>query len=123
VSRHRCNDARKISSLSIAANVALALALVAGVPAPALAIDCSTWSSAQGDDRDQAYEAAVDELLGSPRADQWTTLNKPLIKDCLLASRGRIQAEFDGLCAKGLQTAMQALDNKLYDYALGCVRA
>jgi hypothetical protein len=41
----------------------------------------------------------------------------------LLAIRGRIQAEFDGLCAKGMQTGMDALDNKLYDYALGCVRA
>jgi hypothetical protein len=101
----------------------LALVLIAGYPAPALAITCSTWVSAQGDDRNRAFDDAVNELLDSPKAAQWTTLNKPLIKDCLLASRGRIQAEFDGLCAKGMQTALDALDIKLYDYARGCVRA
>jgi hypothetical protein len=109
--------------LSFAANFALALALVAGMMSPALAIDCSSWGSLQGQDRDQALEGAIDELLGSPKADQWTTLNKPLIKDCLLATRGRIQAEFDGLCAKGMQTSLEALDAKLLEYARGCVRA
>jgi len=93
------------------------------MPNLALAIDCSTWSSAQGEGRDQAFEVAIDELVDSPKADQWTTLNKPVIKECLRASRRRIQAEFDGLCAKGMQTGMQALDAKLYDYALGCVGA
>ncbi|MEW6681426.1 MAG: hypothetical protein AB1451_00675 [Nitrospirota bacterium] len=122
MSKTRSIYLRNVRRVSVAANVTLALALVAGMPTPALAIDCSAWSSVQGEDRDRAYEAAIDELLGSPKADRWTTLNKPRVKDCLLASRGRIQAEFDGLCAKGLQTAMGALDAKLYDYALGCVR-
>jgi hypothetical protein len=114
---------RHLTRVSFAANLAAALVLLVGTPNLALAIDCSTWSSAQGDGRDLAFEGAIDELLDSPKADQWTTLNKPIIKECLLASGRRIQAEFDGLCAKGMQTGMDALDNKLYDYALGCVRA
>jgi hypothetical protein len=113
----------RVTRVSFAANLAAALFVLVGTPNLALAIDCSTWTAAQGDGRDQAFEAAIDELLDSPKADQWTTLNKPVIKHCLLAIRGRIQAEFDGLCAKGMQTGMDALDNKLYDYALGCVRA
>jgi hypothetical protein len=112
-----------LSRVSLAANLTAALFLLVGTPSMALAIDCSSWSSAQGEGRDVAFEAAIDELLDSAKADQWTTLNKPVIKHCLLAIRGRIQAEFDGLCAKGMQTGMDALDNKLYDYALGCVRA
>lgn len=108
---------------NVAGVLALAMVLILGAPISAFAIDCSTWTSAQGDERDAAFEAAVDELLGSDRAQQWTTLNIGLIKDCLLANRGRIQAEFDGLCAQGLQTPMDALDRKLYDYAVGCVRA
>jgi hypothetical protein len=119
----RSIDERKLPWFSFAANIVLALALVAGMPTTAMAIDCSTWSSAQGEDRDRAFEGAVDELLSSPRAEQWTTLNIPLIKDCLLASRGRIQVEWDGLCAKGMETSMEALDTKLYEYARGCVRA
>ena len=106
-----------------AAHLGAALLVLIGLPASALAITCSTWTPAQGEQRDPAFEAAVDELLNSPKADQWTTLNKPVIKECLMANRRRIQAEFDGLCAKGMQTGMQDLDNKLYDYALGCVRA
>jgi hypothetical protein len=94
-----------------------------GMPVSALAVDCSTWTSAQGEHRDPAFEAAIDELLDGPKADQWTTLNKPVVKHCLLAMRGRVQAEFDGLCAKGMQTPIDALDIRLYDYALGCVRA
>jgi hypothetical protein len=109
-----------------AASVAFAIVLILGTPIAALAalaIDCSSWTSAQGDERDRSFEAAVDELLADPKADQWTTLNKPLVKECLLASGRRIQAEFDGLCAKGMQTPLDALDRKLYDYALGCVGA
>ena len=112
-----------VPCFSVAANLALAMILVAGTPIAAMAIECSTWSPAQGEQRDQAFAAAVDELLSSERAQQWTTLNIPLIKDCLLANRGRIQIEWDGLCAKGMQTSMEALDTKLYDYARGCVRA
>ncbi len=109
--------------MRFAAHIAAAFFLIGGIPSSALAIECSTWTSAQGDGRDAAFEAAVDDLLGSERAQQWTTLNIGLMKDCLRANRGRIQAEFDGLCAQGLQTPMDALDNRLYDYAIGCVRA
>lgn len=107
----------------VAASIAMALLLIAGTPIAALAIDCSAWSSVQGEERDRALEGAIDELLNSPRAAQWTTLNMPLIKACLLANRGRIQAGFDGLCAKGMQTSLEALDAKLLEYARGCVRA
>jgi hypothetical protein len=109
--------------LSVAGVLALATFLILGTPIAAMAIDCSIWTPAQGEQRDQAFSAAVDELLSSQRAQQWTTLNTALIKDCLLAFRGRIQIEWDGLCAKGMQTSMEALDNKLYEYARGCVRA
>jgi hypothetical protein len=119
----RSIDGRQLPCFSVAAHLALAMALVAGMPSAVLAIDCSTWTSVQGEDRDLAFQAAVDELLGSSEANQWTTLNKALIKDCLLTNRGRIQAEFDGLCEKGMQTRIQALDLKLREYARGCVRA
>ncbi|MFZ5876649.1 MAG: hypothetical protein ACOYXU_09585 [Nitrospirota bacterium] len=119
----RSIDPRHLTAVGFAVNLAAALVLLVGTPTLALAIDCSTWSVAQAEGRDQAFEAAIDELLNSPKADQWTTLNKPVIKECLLASGRRIQAEFDGLCAKGMQTGMDALDIKLYNYALGCVRA
>jgi len=119
--RHLIN--LSLPCFSVAAHLALAMVLIAATPIAAMAIDCSTWSPAQGEQRDQAFAAAVDELLSSERAQQWTTLNTALIKDCLLASRGRIQIEWDGLCAKGMQTPMEALDTKLYDYARGCVRA
>lgn len=108
---------------SVTANVALAMVLIAATPMAALAIDCSTWGSVQGEERDRALEEAIDELLGSPKADQWTTINKPRIKDCVIANRGRIQADFDGLCAGGMQTSLEALDDKLYEYAIGCTRA
>jgi len=122
------NDARwphprHLRRIGFAANIAAALFLIGGMPSSALAIECSAWTSAQGDQRDAEFEAAVDDLLGSERAQQWTTLNMGLIKNCILAYRGRIQAEFDGLCAQGMQTPMDALDDKLYDYAMGCVRA
>ena len=119
----RSNNQRHASRVRITANLVAALVMLVGVSTPALAITCSTWTPAQGEERDPAFEAAVDELLNSPKAAQWTTLNKPIVKECLMASRRRIQAEFDGLCAKGMQAGMQDLDNKLYDYALGCVRA
>ncbi len=104
-------------------SASLAVAMFAGMMSPALAIDCSTWEALQGQDRDKALEGAIAELLNSPKADQWTTINKPRITECVLANRGRIQADFDGLCAKGMQTSLEALDDTLYEYAIGCVRA
>jgi hypothetical protein len=123
MNKHGSVYSRHVKRVGVVVNLTAAIFLLVGMPNLALAIDCSTWSSAQGEGRDLAFEAAIDELLDSSKADQWTTLNKPVIKHCLLAIRGRIQAEFDGLCAKGMQTSIDALDIKLYDYALGCVRA
>ena len=113
---------RRLQRIGFAATAALFL--IGGTPSSALAIECTTWTSAQSaEERDAEFQAAVDEMLNSDRAAQWTTLNLTIIKECLRANRGRIEAEFDGLCAQGMQTPMDALDNKLYDYAIGCVRA
>ena len=102
--------------------LAVALALLLGVAAPAHAIGCRQWTGLDPGQRDQTLRAEFTRMLRGPNAARWTSLNRVRIEQCLVRMIPSIEADFDGTCDQGLKAPMTALDDILKNYAYTCAR-
>ncbi|MHC4608169.1 MAG: hypothetical protein ACYTAF_14770 [Planctomycetota bacterium] len=103
------------------ARSALFLALLLGMAAPAQALRCKQWVGLDAGGRAQALEAAVDDVLESPRAKSFTSINKGRIRACMMQRSRSIAIDFDDACAQGMAAPMNVLDEILMDYVRSCV--
>lgn len=87
---------------------------------PAYAIRCKDWKGLDTDQKKQTLKEISTELLNSPKAENWTSINITKIKRCLNDSITTIEEDFDEACSKGTKAAIGILDEILLDHARGC---
>ena len=98
------------------------LTLPTSLAASSYMVPCDGWVEFSPEERDQAFQEGIRNLLDSPEADKWTSLNKTRIEKCLLRTQVPIEDDFDDACSKGVQAPMDALDRILLEHAFACIR-
>jgi hypothetical protein len=89
---------------------------------PAHAVRCNEWLGLAPNDRDSKVKDLVHDLMNSPRAAQWTSINKSRIEQCLIQRTSEIEIDFQDACSQGSQAPVDALDEILLKHARTCAQ-
>jgi hypothetical protein len=103
----------------------LALVCSLGLTLPAakqLDFQCSRWTRLSADQKLQAIDLAIEDLISSSRGREYPSLNRVQTKRCLERSRDGIVDDFDEICSRGMRADLQALNKTFRSYAWSCAR-
>ena len=99
----------------------LMLLIALGPASAAQAIRCSPWNRLGPNQKAQEIYQLIDRGIDSSAARRYD-LNPARVQDCLERSVRRIELDFDGACAQGGRTDMQALNRIFKHYAWSCLQ-
>jgi hypothetical protein len=103
--------------------VCAAIALLLAFPAAAqVHLECSSWRRLSEDQKLQAIDRAIEDLISGSRGREYTSINRTQTRRCLESYRNRMLDDFDELCSRGMRTELDALDNTFRSYVWSCVR-
>jgi hypothetical protein len=89
---------------------------------PAYALRCNQWTDLAAEDRKQTLKGLIRELLDSPKASGWTSMNKSRIEQCLIQQTSQIEIDFNEVCSQGTKAPMDGLDETLLRYGQACAQ-
>jgi hypothetical protein len=89
---------------------------------PAHAVRCNEWLGLTPNDRDSRVKDLVRDLLNSPKAAGWTSINKSKIERCLVQQTPEIEIDFNDACSQGSQAPVDVLDEILLNHARSCAQ-
>src|SRR5689334_19194123 len=89
---------------------------------PAHAVRCDEWLGLAPNDRDLRVKELTRELINSPKAAQWTSINKSKIERCLVQQTPEIENDFSDACSQGSQAPVDVLDEILLKHARSCAQ-
>jgi hypothetical protein len=89
---------------------------------PARAVRCNEWSELTPDNKVLTLKDLIRTLLSSPRATQWTSINKSKIERCLIQQTPEIEIDFNDACSQGSQAPVDVLDEILLKHARACAQ-
>jgi len=84
--------------------------------------DCANWVRLSDDQKRAKIDRMIDGHLGSDVGKRYTSENKVRMRRCLEGYVEDLYAEFDGACADGGQSPMDAIDEIFDRYFLSCVQ-
>jgi hypothetical protein len=102
--------------------IAAALLLLIALSSPAYAVRCNEWLGLAPNDRDLKVKELIHELLNSPKAAGWTSINKSKIERCLVQQTPEIEIDFNDACSQGSQAPVDVLDEILLKHARSCAQ-
>ena len=97
-------------------------AAMAGIAAPAGAMDCAGWRRLSHDQKSAKITSMIDGHLNSNVGKRYTSENTVRMRRCMVEFAEDIQEEFDGACSQGKSTEKNALDQLFDRYFLTCVQ-
>jgi len=102
--------------------IVAAMLLLITLSSPAHAVRCNEWLGLAPNDRDLRVKELIRELMNSPKAAQWTSINKSKIERCLVQQISEIELDFNDACSQGSQAPVDVLDEILLKHARSCAQ-
>lgn len=100
---------------------ALALVVSAWIPVAASADTCRSWTRLSPPQKNRSIAERIDEAVHGPTFQQYSSLDKRRMQECLWDHAPTIYAVFDAQCVEGLRKDLQALNRTFRRYAWSCM--
>jgi len=120
--RLKKNQNRLTGITKTAGVIVAAMLLQITLLSSAYAVRCNEWLELTPNDRDLRVKDLIRELMDSPKAAQWTSINKSRIERCLIQQTSEIEIDFNDACSQGSQAPVDVLDEILLKHARSCAQ-
>jgi hypothetical protein len=85
------------------------------------AINCGTWTRLSPEQKTQTIDQMIQDAMRSNKARTYN-VNTVRMSRCMERYSNAIELDFDGACARGGRTGMQALNNLFRNYIWSCAQ-
>ena len=100
----------------------LATALCLFVASPAVAdFKCRDWVKLDDAAKEEQLLDEIERVLSSNAAKRYGSINKVTVRRCLEGRVWDMRDQFDGICAEGKRSSMQALNDEFERTTWSCV--
>lgn len=106
--------------MSKRALVLAALLCAALLPAPALAIRCSTWERLSYENKWAMLQQMTEDALRSGRTQKYR-IHRLEVARCIDEHADTIIDDFDYICSLGQRASLSALNRQFKDWAWSCI--
>ena len=100
--------------------LAAVLSLTLASPAAAF-FKCRDWVKLDDAGKEELLVAQIDSTLASNAAKRYGSINKVTVRRCLEGRVWDMRDQFDGICAEGKRSSLQALNDEFERNVWTCV--
>jgi len=99
----------------------LAAILSVASASAAQAIDCRQCSRLDDAGKAAVLDRMIQGRLSSGEFEDYTSVRRSAVRNCLARASSDIRADFDGTCSQGLEAGMEALNRVFEGYVASCI--
>jgi hypothetical protein len=83
---------------------------------------CGSWRRLSPDQKLQAIDQAIENLVSSNRGREFTSINRTRTRRCLERHRDQMVDDFDAICSEGMRVGLGALNDTFRSYVWTCAQ-
>lgn len=122
ITAQRAVEPRPMARGTRAATLACVVVVLALPAAAQVPIKCGAWNRLSEDQKFQAIDRTIEDLVSGSRGREYTSINRTQTRRCLESYRGEMVDDFNELCSRGMQTGHDDLNKTFRMYVWSCAQ-